>query len=218
MLTAVSMQWAASKHFAIAVVVLPILGGLFTYFSTSSISREPSTPTVQYCFEESSITIRVTTHSSCPMQLISLGSDRLSESATVAGSIDVVHPLLLNRFKAAKIAAHADGVDLYITSGFRSRERQGQLFAEAIVKYGSESEAAKWVLPPQFSHHPEGLALDINYPGDRAGAKWLERNGYRFGLCRVYANEWWHFEGVSAPGEPCPAMAPNALVDLNSAG
>jgi hypothetical protein len=54
------------------------------------------------------------------------------------------------------------------------------------------------------------LALDINYP---AGAAWLESNGARFGLCRVYGNEWWHFEGVIAPGQPCPAMAQNALVD-----
>jgi hypothetical protein len=208
------MQWVASKHFAFAVVVLPIIGGIFTFFSTSSISLEPSTPVVQYCFEESSITIRVTTEASCPTRLIPLGSGRLSESATVAGRVDFVHPLLLNRFNAAKMAADADGVNLYITSGYRSRERQGELFAEAVVKYGSESEAAKWVLPPQFSHHPEGLALDINYPGDRAGAQWLEANGSRFGLCRVYANEWWHFEGVSAPGEPCPAMAANALVDL----
>jgi hypothetical protein len=204
----------ASKHFATAVVVLPILGGIFTFISPASISSEPATPPVQYCFEDSSMTIRVTTQALCPTPLIPLGSDRLTESATVAGIVEVVHPLLLNRFNAAKIAAHLDGVNLYITSGFRSRERQGDLFAEAIVKYGSETEAAKWVLPPRFSHHPEGLALDVNYPGDRVGARWLERNGYRFGLCRVYANEWWHFEGVSAPGEPCPAMAPNALVDL----
>ncbi len=26
------------------------------------------------------------------------------------------------------------------------------------------AEAAKWVLPPQFSHHPQGLAIDVNYP------------------------------------------------------
>jgi hypothetical protein len=52
---------------------------------------------------------------------------------------------------------------------------------------------------------------------DPAGALWLERNGWRFGLCRVYANEWWHFEGVIAPGERCPALAPDARVDLEPA-
>jgi hypothetical protein len=70
------------------------------------------------------------------------------------------------------------------------------------------------VLPPQFSHHPKGLAIDVNYPGDKAGTYWLETNGSRFGLCRVYANEWWHFEGVVAPGGICPALGANALVDI----
>jgi LAS superfamily LD-carboxypeptidase LdcB len=88
------------------------------------------------------------------------------------------------------------------------------LFDREVVIRGSETEAAKLVLPPQFSHHPQGLAIDVNYPGDKLGAYWLERHGSRFGLCRVYANEWWHFEGVIAPGERCPALAPNALVDV----
>ena len=79
---------------------------------------------------------------------------------------------------------------------------------------GSETEAAKWVLPAQSSNHPKGLAIDVNYPMDPAGAIWLERNGWRFGLCRVYANEWWHFEGVISPCERCPALAPDARVDL----
>jgi hypothetical protein len=91
------------------------------------------------------------------------------------------------------------------------------LFDREVAIRGSETEAAKWVLPPQFSHHPQGLAIDVNYPGVKAGAYWLETNGSRFGLCRVYDNEWWHFEGVIAPGERCPAMAANALIDLGSA-
>jgi LAS superfamily LD-carboxypeptidase LdcB len=125
-----------------------------------------------------------------------------------------IHPLLQNRFDAASAAAALEGVALYITSGFRSQARQELLFANAIKKYGSESEAAKWVLPARFSHHPQGLAIDVNFPKDPAGAKWLEDNGARFGLCRVYANEWWHFEAVTAPGQACPDMAENALVDL----
>lgn len=208
------MQWVASKNFALGVTLIPLLIGLFVFIGAPSISSEPAIPPIQYCFEERSATLRVTTDSQCPSGLLPLGEGALSESATASGEVDSVHPLLLNRFNAAKIAAAREGVSLYITSGFRSRERQGELFAEAVEKYGSETEAAQWVLPPQYSHHPEGLALDINYPGGRPGAQWLDRNGDRFGLCRVYANEWWHFEAVSAPGAPCPPMAPNALVDM----
>jgi hypothetical protein len=214
MLMAVSMQWVASKHLALAVIVGPLLAGLFIFISTDSISEEPAIPAVLSCFDIPSAKIRMTTRTVCPADLVSLGSAALIESATASGEVTEIHPLLKARFDAARIAARKEGVTLYLTSGFRSKERQATLFSQAIEKYGSESEAAKWVLPPLSSHHPDGLAIDVNYPGDRAGAKWLELNGARFGLCRVYANEWWHFEGVIAPGGGCPKMAPNALIDL----
>ena len=208
------MQWVAKKHLPEIAVILSLFVVVVTGFSTGSISPEPEVPSVTSCFEPATATIRVTIESQCPSPLIALGDSPLRESATVTGDVLEIHPLLAARFEAARVSAAAQGVTLYITSGFRSQERQATLFADAIKKYGSESEAAKWVLPAQFSHHPEGLAIDINYPRDPNGAKWLEENGARFGLCRVYANEWWHFEGVIAPGESCPAMAPNALVDL----
>jgi zinc D-Ala-D-Ala carboxypeptidase len=118
------------------------------------------------------------------------------------------------RFLAAQAAAKAVGFNIRITSGFRSQELQERLFSDAVKKYGSESEASKWVLPKEISNHPWGLAIDVNYPGDRTAVKWLEENGSAFGLCRVYENEWWHFEPVIAPGEPCPPMMVNALESL----
>ena len=166
------------------------------------------------CFDTVTATIEVTTNEICPTGLLSLGNSALQQITDSQSVTTEIHPILLQRFNAAYLAAKKDGVNLYITSGFRTLTRQELLFEKAVKKYGSESEAAKWVLPGPFSHHPQGLAIDVNYPGDRAGAKWLELHGSRFGLCRVYANEWWHFEGVIAPGEACPPLAPNALVDL----
>jgi zinc D-Ala-D-Ala carboxypeptidase len=212
------MQWVAKKHLPLFLIAATILVGVLTSLSTGSISLEPQPVTPLVCFENSTSTLRVTTENSCPSPLISLGNAALNESATAEGVVINAHPLLIARFESAKSAAQLEGVHLYITSSFRSFDRQGELFAAAIKKYGSESEAAKWVLPPQYSHHPKGLALDVNYPGDPIGAKWLEQNGARFGLCRVYANEWWHFEGVIAPGGICPKMAENALVDKPDTG
>lgn len=166
------------------------------------------------CFETSTATVQVTTEESCPFGLISLGDSALQQITDSNSVTTELHPLLLQRFNAAYLVAKSEGVNLYITSGFRSLARQEVLFERAVAKYGSESEAAKWVLPAPYSHHPQGLAIDVNFPGDRPGAKWLELNGAKFGLCRVYANEWWHFEGVIAPGQTCPPLAPNALVDL----
>lgn len=208
------MQWVAKREFVALVILVALLSASSAFLSATAI-RDSEIPKVFLtCFETGSQSLRVTTDASCPSPLISLGASALVESRTASGSVIDSNPLLLSRFEAARVAAEAEGVHLYITSGFRTRERQAELFENAIKKYGSESEAAKWVLPPAYSHHPQGLALDINYPGDPDGAKWLENNGYRFGLCRVYANEWWHFEGVIAPGEKCPAMAENALVDI----
>lgn len=217
------MQWVVNspvKKYLIAVLsilLLSLISLLLTSRERISMDFFPAltpTPVTLTCFDPLSNSLRVTTNEFCAEDLISLGSGPLIESVTASGEVNSLHPLLQSRFDAARAAANAEGVHLYITSGFRTFDRQDFLFHREVEIRGSESEAAKWVLPAQFSHHPHGLAIDVNYPGDRAGAKWLEINGARFGLCRVYANEWWHFEGVIAPGESCPAMAANALVDL----
>lgn len=216
------MQWVASKDrplVAVGIAFTAVLGGAFIILSSQSIpSEEVNLGAVAAssisCFDTQTATIRISQENQCPISLISLGGSPLVESATASGEVEEIHPLLAARFSAAKVAAANEGVNLYVTSGFRTQARQEVLYANAIKKYGSETEAAKWVLPAHFSHHPQGLAIDVNYPKDPSGAKWLEENGARFGLCRVYANEWWHFEGVIAPGESCPAMAENALVDV----
>ena len=215
------MRWVHRRSFAFlfAVLVPLVIGtGLFAVSASkpepiASVIVAPKLPTI-VCFDvDSRITIKVT-ENFCPPNFLFLGDAPLKEITDSHGEAAELHPLLLARFAVAQSFARVDGVELSITSGFRTLDRQEILFQEAVRKYGSESEAAKWVLPPQFSHHPQGLAIDVNYPDDKAGALWLESNGSRFGLCRVYANEWWHFEGIIAPGADCPKMAPNALVDL----
>jgi hypothetical protein len=142
----------------------------------------------------------------------SLGAGKISAPSTEVSDLDMY---VKNRFLAAQSKARKEGINLVITSGFRTAARQEYLFKRAIAKYGSAKEASKWVLPPDKSHHPDGIALDVNYPGDPEDTKWLELNGYKYGLCRVYKNEWWHFEPLVAPGEECPALVPNALTKVD---
>lgn len=82
-------------------------------------------------------------------------------------------------------------VELVVTSGRRSPEHQQRLFDEAVAKYGSEAEAARWVATPETSAHVSGDAVDI---GPAAGAAWLAEHGAAYGLCPIYRNEPWHFE------------------------
>ncbi len=142
----------------------------------------------------------------------SLGPDKIATPDQEANELDQKVKI---RFLAAQAQANIEGVNIQITSGYRSKAKQLMLFEQAVRKYKTVEEASKWVLPPDFSHHPRGIAIDVNYPAGPAGAKWLEINGNRFGLCRVYENEWWHFEPLIAPGEICPNLVPNALTKLN---
>ena len=116
-------------------------------------------------------------------------------------------PALLNAVQeAARVAAH-DGIDLRITSGWRSKGFQEKLFDDAVRTYGSADIARRLVASPEVSKHVVGQAVDVA-PVD--ADKWLIRNGAQFGLCQIYANELWHFElAVDAQGN-CPPLRPNA--------
>jgi hypothetical protein len=124
------------------------------------------------------------------------------------GDVTRLEPVVRRAVDRAIAAAAADGVELRVTSGWRSAAQQQRLYEQAVRKYGSPAKARRWVLPPAESEHVRGRAVDI---GPAAGARWLDRFGVRFGLCRRYANESWHFE-LLAPkkGQACPALEPHA--------
>lgn len=104
------------------------------------------------------------------------------------------------REKLAKmIASMPDDLKGMVTinSGFRSIERQQQLWLAALKKYGSPEAARKWVAPPGNSQHNKGNAADLGYGNDRA-REWVHANANRFGLSFPLANENWHIEDANA--------------------
>lgn len=165
------------------------------------------------CMNKETKTLRVSNViKGCEKTEVSLGAGAIPRSLKRPLEID---KQLTYRFQAAQAAAKRDGQIIYIASGFRTLNYQKALFAQAVRKYGSEAEASKWVAPPLISHHPWGTAIDVNYPDQPIGAGWLEKNGSKFGLCRIFKNEWWHFEPVIAPGWKCPALVPDATFSIN---
>jgi D-alanyl-D-alanine carboxypeptidase len=120
-------------------------------------------------------------------------------------------PDLLAALRRAATAAWQDGVEFLVDSGWRSPEYQQQLLRQAILKYGSEEEAARWVAGPKTSAHVSGDAVDI---GRSNAAAWLSGHGAGYGLCQIYRNEPWHYElRPQAVDQGCPPAYADATHD-----
>ncbi|GAA1270258.1 M15 family metallopeptidase [Sphaerisporangium rubeum] len=113
-------------------------------------------------------------------------------------------PDLLDALRQAARDAEADGVGIGVSSGWRSPAYQRRLLREAVRRYGSAKEAARWVATPGTSEHVKGEAVDVG-PAD--AASWLSRHGTAYGLCQIYGNEPWHYElRPDAVHDGCPPM------------
>jgi zinc D-Ala-D-Ala carboxypeptidase len=113
-------------------------------------------------------------------------------------------PALLGALRQAATHAAYDGVEFVVDSGWRSPEYQRGLLQQAILKYGSREEAARWVATPNTSAHVLGEAVDI---GRSDAAAWLSEHGAQYGLCQIYSNEPWHYElRPKAIDHGCPPL------------
>jgi D-alanyl-D-alanine carboxypeptidase len=120
-----------------------------------------------------------------------------------------LNPDLLHALRQAATGAAEDGIELFVTSGWRSWTYQEELFRQAVAEYGSEEKAAQWVASPGTSAHESGNAVDIGPLGAEA---WLSRHGAVYGLCQIYRNEPWHYElRRGAIDRGCPRMDATAV-------
>ena len=120
-------------------------------------------------------------------------------------------PALLRALRRAASDAAAEGVELVVNSGWRSPAYEDRLRRDAVAKYGSEAEAARWVATGATSPHVSGDAVDI---GPSHATAWLSEHGAAYGLCQIYANEPWHYElRPVAGGRGCPPMYADAAHD-----
>lgn len=117
------------------------------------------------------------------------------------------------------------GKKLVITSGFRSNEKQKELWDAEVAKVGDPAIARKKVAEPgpplgkgRGSLHSSGLAIDINSKGAGglnvlAGSRenstgWLES----FGLIRPIPGEDWHVQLAKTPPSPDNPTNPGAPI------
>ncbi|MGE4031943.1 MAG: lytic transglycosylase domain-containing protein, partial [Thermoleophilia bacterium] len=101
-------------------------------------------------------------------------------------------PAVAASFDLMDAAARASGVDLVVTSGFRSDAEQAILFAR--------HPDPKWVAPPGRSRHRDATELDLNMADGGAAHAWLRVNAGRFGFLQRYSWEPWHWGYVPGCG------------------
>ncbi len=183
---------------------------ILVFLSFLPVSPAKSNTVLDYCAKKSDSVVRAITEGTCKKNERSLGNAPIEPTGKRPNAL---HPLMKNRWLAAQNAAKLDGVVLKYSTAFRSLSFQRYLFQQEVKETGSRKEAMKEVLPPKISMHPWGLAIDVMRFNsvDKKRAKWLQNNGYKWGLCRRYDNEFWHFEPRTTPGTPCPPRQPDAL-------
>ena len=126
------------------------------------------------------------------------------ESNPVLAQLD---PLLLKAVQDAAAQCRRRRYQDEDHVGLAHKGFQQRLFDMGVVQYGGVDAARQFVASPEASKHVVGEAVDIA-PVD--ADKWLIRNGSRFGLCQIFANEIWHFELAVDEQGRCPPLKPNA--------
>ncbi|HTE60095.1 MAG TPA: transglycosylase SLT domain-containing protein [Solirubrobacteraceae bacterium] len=107
-----------------------------------------------------------------------------------------MRPDVAQAFDRMSAAARRDGVDLVISSAFRSDAEQAVLFAR--------HPDPKWVAPPGESLHRNATELDLGPP---SAYPWLAANADRFHFRMRYAWEPWHF-GLTLNPRSSPRPSP----------
>lgn len=95
----------------------------------------------------------------------------------------------LNQFYKLQSDASAVGLNIYLSSGFRSYETQDIIYNDYVTRDGQEI-ADTYSARPGHSEHQSGLAIDVNQIDDSfigtPEAIWLEQHCYEYGFILRY--------------------------------
>jgi hypothetical protein len=119
----------------------------------------------------------------------------------MAGPLDGVNPMLVQRFLALQAAARAAGHQIGVSSGFRSQQQQIDLRIKNGCPNIWTAKASQCRIPtaiPGSSNHEHGFAIDIS--GSSAAKGWANQHGAQFGLHFPVSGEDWHVEMIGDEG------------------
>lgn len=115
--------------------------------------------------------------------------------------LDSIHDPLVAMLEAAD----RDGVQLLVSSGYRSIEYQSKIFLRLFAEGRTFDDIIRYVAPPGYSQHMLGIAVDFSPSNWRYAATaqyaWLKAHAQEFGFTETYAKsnrlqmpwESWHW-------------------------
>lgn len=99
-------------------------------------------------------------------------------------------------YQAAKDEAK---ITLKSVSGYRSYDKQMNIYKNKLERVGSKSKADEYVARPGASEHQLGMAMDVGQKdkvnlnaafGSTKGGKWIRENCWRYGFIIRYDEGW----------------------------
>jgi zinc D-Ala-D-Ala carboxypeptidase len=137
-------------------------------------------------------------------------TDLVSVGPDLHGRERHLTPQAAERWMDLRAAALQEGVTLLLVSAFRSLEYQRQIFERKLAAGESLERILKVNVPPGYSEHHTGRAVDLTTPGcpplvehfeTTEAFAWLARHAERFGFALSYprdnpfgiAYEPWHW-------------------------
>ena len=106
--------------------------------------------------------------------------------------LDCLDSQMMEQFFKMQADAFMNNLNLFISSGFRSFERQQELYTMYTSKDGQEM-ADIYSARPGHSEHQTGLAFDLNSVdssfADTAEGKWVNENCYKYGFIVRYPKD-----------------------------
>ncbi len=111
-----------------------------------------------------------------------------------------------NAYWVMKQAAAADGVNLWIVSGFRTMSQQQYLYGCYV---NCNCNNCNLAATPGYSNHQSGHALDLNTSAPGV-LNWLNGHAAAYGFSRTVPSEPWHWEwwGGGPGGGICGVIDP----------
>ena len=131
-------------------------------------------------------------------------------------------------FKELVAGAAANGISIYLSSGFRSYDLQSQIYNNYVNAYG-QATADTFSARPGYSEHQTGMAIDVNIIDDTfigtPEAIWIEQHcneygfilRYPFGKQDItgYKYEPWHIRYIGKENAEAFAKEADKRNDVN---